>query len=375
MSDNDDDFGGFEAAPTITNTLSSANTQAKSLTPKTELPSWLLEQSGKTTLPKSESVLEDISSPSINSKSSLDPVIYKQLQDELSITKEQLLDQQTRYLQTQTRHRQEIDDTTNNFNNAVREFQSLMKQSLAQQRELLTREFNIQLEKQGRDYDLKLKQVVKELEARYDSVLDTRLENKFTEFQERMILNYESDLQDLDIKVRKIASQAVKEENLVEKARLKQNFEHIERGLKADTEKYVQVCFKNQNESFKEQIKSGIQQEHFIHKDLINNKLEKLYKASEEKRRASNILFHRHMNGLSFFMDNAHKQLGIINQAQQDLLKNKDTVDYYGDINNNNFSSESYKEPGSLFGAMKQKGLDTKSDTELPDECLIDDLT
>ena len=72
-------------------------------------------------------------------------------------------------------------------------------------------------------------------------------------------------------------------------------------------------------------------QEHLIHKDLINSKLEKLFKSSEEKRRLTNILFARHMGRLNFFVDNAHKQLTTLKEAQSDMLKNKDIIDYFGD--------------------------------------------
>lgn len=47
--------------------------------------------------------------------------------------------------------------------------------------------------------------------------------------------------------------------------------------------------------------------------------------------------------------------MGILNQAHGDLLKNRDLVDYYGDVNNNNFSSEVYRDAGSLFGSVKAK--------------------
>ena len=72
-------------------------------------------------------------------------------------------------------------------------------------------------------------------------------------------------------------------------------------------------------------------QEHLIHKGLINSKLEKLYKSSEEKRRITNTLFARHMSGLNFFVDNAHKQLTILKEAHKDMLKNKDIIDFYGE--------------------------------------------
>ena len=111
--------------------------------------------------------------------------------------------------------------------------------------------------------------------------------------------------------------------------------EHIEKNFKQETEKYVQSYFGRQSELFKEQIKSGMQQEHLIHKDLINTKLEKLFKASEEKRRMTNVLFTRHLSGLNFFVENAQKQLTILNQAHLDLIKNKEIVDYYGNSSSN----------------------------------------
>ncbi len=103
-----------------------------------------------------------------------------------------------------------------------------------------------------------------------------------------------------------------------------------------------------------------MQQEHLIHKDLINTRLEKLFKSSEEKRRATNLLLSRHMSGLNFFIDSAHKQMGILNQAQADLLKNRETIDYYGDINNN----------------VRLSGSDVSKqpEQEFTDECLLADL-
>lgn len=326
----DDDFGGFEAAPSTPNPPQQSTNSLAESKPKSDLPEWLLQQSLNL-----NSQLSDSNMVNMSNNSNL----VNQLQEELCKTKEQLLDQQTRYLQTQTIHRKEIDDTTNSFNIAVREFQSLLKQSLNEQRELLTKEFKVLLERQALEYDARLAQKMKEMQKLHEVEANTKLEDRFAEFQERMIVNYESDLQDLDVKVRKIVSATIKEENLVEKTKLKQNFEQIGSELKSETERYVQVFFKNQSEVFKEQIKSGIQQEHLIHKDLINTKLEKLFKSSEEKRRASNLLFNRHMTGLSFFIDNAHKHLGIMHQAQSDLHKNRDIIDYYGDINNNNNNS------------------------------------
>lgn len=373
--DDDDDFGGFEAAPTISNTNELSTNKSGQKKDK-QLPDWLIQHSINTSLPHSESHLEDFSiettqTPYNHNNGNNDSYLVKQLQEELSLTEEHLLDQQTKYLQTQTKHRQEIDDTTNNFNNAVLEFQKLLKQGLTQQKEALTKQFKTQLDQQAIEYDLKLKQKLREVRERNDAEITTRLENKFAEFQDRMIMNYESDLQDLDVKVKRTVAQAVREENISEKGRLKQNFDAVEKEMKNETEKYVQICFMNQSETFKEQIKSGVQQEHLIHKDLINSKLEKLCKSSEDKRRETNLLFNRHMTGLNFFLDNAHKQMGIISQAQTDLLKNKDIIDYYGDINNNNVTVD----PISSLGFNSIKPKREESDKEIPDELLLADLT
>ena len=46
--------------------------------------------------------------------------------------------------------------------------------------------------------------------------------------------------------------------------------------------------------------------------------------------RNANLLFTRHLSGLNFFIENAHKQLSVLNEAHLDMLKNRDTVDYYG---------------------------------------------
>jgi hypothetical protein len=229
----DDDFGGFEAAPTIPPQASTQSTTSPELLkPDFDLPDWLLEQS-----------------MNLNSNAPNDSLL--KLQDELTQTKEQLLDQQTRYLQMQTLHRKEIDDTTNSFNNAAREFQSLLKQGLEQQHSRLAREFKAMLEQQANEFEVKLKAQARDLQARHEAELNAKLETRFAEFQERMIVNYESDLQDLDVKVRKIVSATVKEENLAERTRLKQSFESMEKGVKSETEKYVQTFFKNQSEIFK----------------------------------------------------------------------------------------------------------------------------
>lgn len=358
----DDDFGGFEAAPTINDSSESK--------PKQELPEWLLNQSNNSISSTSSHFNPEPVNIHINDSNNAETI--RKLQNELSETKEHLIDQQTKYLQAQTKHRQEIDDTTTAFNNSIKEFQIIMKQSLAKQRESCMKEFKVLLEQQANEYELKLKQRTREMYLKQEGELNNKIESTLTMFQERMALNYESDLQDMDVKIKKIVSQTIKEENLVEKSKLRQNFDHIEKELKVDMEKYVQNYFKAQSETFKDQIKSGVEQEHLIHKDLINKKLEKLYKSSEEKRRESNLIFNRHLGGLNFFIENAHKQMSILNKAQSDFLKNKDMVEFYGDANSNtNFTTG---DSISLFGSVKAKNNSFKLDEEVPDENLLDDL-
>ena len=86
--------------------------------------------------------------------------------------------------------------------------------------------------------------------------------------------------------------------------------------------------------------------------------------------------------------------MGILNQAHGDLLKNRDLVDYYGDVNTNSFSSEVYREAGSLFGSVKAKqtmsqaqrsisrdyedtgcGVEEERVTEIADEELLADFS
>ena len=300
-------------------------------------PVWLLQQ---------QSLNISASSASSGNYSIADSDLVRQLQEELCVTKEHLLDQQTKYLQMQTKHRHEIDETTNAFNNLVKESQSILRQSLAQQRESSMREFKLLLEQQAVEYDHRLKQALKDFQLKQETELQAKLELKFVELQES-----------LENKLIKL----IKDEQQNEKAKQKHAHDLNEKNIKIEIEKHVQNLFKNQGESFKEQIKSGIHQEHLIHKDLINSKLEKLFKASEEKRRETNMLFNRHLGGLNFFIENAHKQMNILNQAQAELLKNKEIIDYYG--NRHVKADESH--------------VDTSKSTqiaEVADECLLHDL-
>lgn len=120
----------------------------------------------------------------------------------------------------------------------------------------------------------------------------------------------------MEIKMKHAIDASLQDEFLGDKLKLKQSFERLERDLKQEMEKYIQTYFRNQSETYKEQIKSGVMQEHLIHKDMINSKLEKLFKASEDKRRRTQVLFARHLSGLNFFVDNAQKQLGILREVK-----------------------------------------------------------
>ncbi len=126
----------------------------------------------------------------------------------------------------------------------------------------------------------------------------------------------------MDTKMKQRIESSLKDEFVGDKLKAKQNFERLERDLKADMEKTIQTHFRNMSETYKEQIKSGVMQEHLIHKDLINSKLERLFKTSEEKRRRTQVLFARHLSGLNFFVDNASKQLGILKEVCLHMFNN-----------------------------------------------------
>jgi len=257
----------------------------------------------------------------------------------------QLLEQQAFNIEIQSKHRQELDQLHT-------QFQNLLKQGLAHQKENILKDFKHLMEQYTVEQDLRLKQKLHELQTKQEKQFNDKMDDKLVELQEKLLSHFQSDSEDLEIKIRKAVVACFREEQLTERDRLKANMEHIEKNFKQDTEKYVQTYFGRQNELFKEQIKSGIQQEHLIHKDLINNKLEKLFKASEEKRRMANVLFTRHLSGLNFFVENAQKQLSILNQAHLDLIKNKEIVDYYGNSSSssNNSSNSNINSSAAQLG-------------------------
>ncbi|CAF1010110.1 unnamed protein product [Brachionus calyciflorus] len=310
----DDEFGGFEAAPCSVEPKSHKNPSSHS---KENLPEWILNQT------KSLSV-----SPNPQSGD-----LIENLMEELARTKEQLLDQKTNYIQLQTKQRQE--DSHNN--DLLNQFQAIMNQALKQQRDIMTKEFR----QAQHEQELSLIEKIREINIKFEQNLNEKFECKLAEFQETLIKHYESEFEDLELKIKFLIDKQLKEVNSKEKDKLKQDFDNLESNLRQHNEKIVQKSFQSQADLFKDQIRSTVLQEHLIHKDLISNKLEKLFRDSEEKRRKTNILFARHMSSLNFFVGNAQKQMDIIKDAYKDMLKNKEILDYYGDEKSglNNFQT------------------------------------
>lgn len=349
------------------NTTSDHSTSSLDLSfNKPELPDWLLNQS----INKAINLNEQLS----NAKNS------NEIQDELFKTKEQLLDQQTSYIQMQTQHRQELEERNKQFNQSLslvyREFQSALKNALNEQRN----EFKQLLELQLNEQETRMKLRLKELTLKIQNDMNEKFEQKLVEFQENLIKQNESEFEDLEFKLKRLIDTSLKEE----RQKLKQQIEKLEKDLKLETEKNVQSFYLGQSESLKEQIKAGVMQEHLIHRDLINNKLEKLFRSSEEKRRKTNQLLARHMSGFNFFIDNAHKQLSILRDAHSDLLKNKDIIDYYGDEASKSIGELSMSTPSSASSAngpiLSRKELDLsyvefEKEHYFADENLLQDLS
>jgi hypothetical protein len=229
---------------------------------------------------------------------------------------------------------------------------------MREHREQLAKDFKAQLEQSRQEQERKLAERAKEIGARIEKELNEKYEHRLSIFQENLIKHYESEFEDMEVKVRRIVGGVVKDEHAKEMSSLKQGVDRMERELKSETEKYVQNYFMTQSEFFKEQIKSGVLQEHLIHKDLINSKLDKLTRASEEKRRKTQYLFARHLSGLNFFVDNAHKQLGILKECHRDLLKNKELGDFYGEPGAAGSTSAM---PGTPSGSNGGGGEDEKN--------------
>lgn len=88
--------------------------------------------------------------------------------------------------------------------------------------------------------------------------------------------------------------------------------------------------------TFQEQIKSNIEQEMLILKDIVNKKLEKLIKGYEIKQKNSNYLYSRQLTNLTSFLDSAKTQIDLMQnhiKKQSELTsKNEISDDYDEDI-------------------------------------------
>jgi hypothetical protein len=320
------------------------------------LPDWLLKNSAVDT------------KQNISNDSSL----IKTLKDELTRTKCEL--------EQQTKQRYELEQKlvfmSNAFTAAIKDLNEKVELKLSSQHETTSRELKRLIDQFTQEKEQK---IIAQLGLKYQKELNEHLEAKLVEFQDKLIKYTESKYEDTEIKIKNMVLSAVKEENAMEKLKLKQQFESLERYLKSDIEKQAINHFISQSELFKEQIKSAVMQEHLIHKDLISNKLEKIQKNSDEKRKKTNQLYSRHLSGLNFFIDNAHKQLSILKAAHQEMYKNKELLDdFHTDINYNSDNltqNELYMHKDfdklSLTGGSRRS---TELDDELLDENLLKEL-
>lgn len=273
------------------------------------------------------------------------------------------------YIQLQTEHRQELQSPR-----ILKQFQSIMNQALLAQRESLKNEFG----QKQHQLELTLVEKIRDINKTFEKNICEKFECKLAEFQETLIKHYESEFEDLELKIKFLIEKQIKETNLHEKNQFKNEFAALEQELKQNNDKQMQKFFHSQADMFKDQVKSTLMQEHLIHKDLINSKLEKLFRDSEEKRRKTNILFAKHLNGLNFFVENASKQMSILRDAQKDMLKNKEIVDFYGEssasgstnMNNSNYSLSNFLDP-TLKSQSKENSFEFEDDPNLIDEELL----
>jgi hypothetical protein len=181
--------------------------------------------------------------------------IIKHLQDELSKTKEQLIDQQTNFLQLQSQHRQDLEEKTNSFNSSItfvyKEFANLLKQGLLQQREVCYKEFKFLLEKQNAEQERIFARKLEDMHAKYESNFSEKFEKRLAEFQENFIKLNQSEYEDTELKIKKVVTTLFKEEQASEKVSLRQQLDQIKKELKQDTEKAVHTLFISHNEDFK----------------------------------------------------------------------------------------------------------------------------
>jgi hypothetical protein len=84
----------------------------------------------------------------------------------------------------------------------------------------------------------------------------------------------------------------------------------------------------------------------------------------------TNILFARHMSGLNFFVDNAHKQLTILKEAQKDMLKNKEILDYFGDTGEKGVGDDAHDTVSNSEKSIKKYLMQSVSSLSLTDLAL-----
>ena len=186
--------------------------------------------------------------------------LIKHLQDELAKTKEQLIDQQTNFLQLQSQHRQDLEEKTNSFNSSItlvyKEFANLLKQGLLQQREICYKEFKALLDKQNAEQEKVFARKLEDMHAKYEGHFSDKFEKRLAEFQENLIKLNQSEYEDTELKIKKIVTSMFRDEQESEKLDLKQQLDQIKKELKQDTEKSVNQYFISHNEDFKVNLKT-----------------------------------------------------------------------------------------------------------------------
>ncbi len=222
-----------------------------------KIPDWVLNSSFNSNNPINQSnnhtLVSDLSSFDEGNRSH--ESLIKNLQDELTKTKEQLIDQQTNFLQLQSQHRQDLEEKTNSFNSSItlvyKEFANLLKQGLLQQREVCYKEFKALLEKQNAEQEKAISRKLEDMHTKYESYFSEKFEKRLAEFQENLIKLSQSEYEDTELKIKKIVNTMLKDEKASEKAALKQQLDQIKKELKQDTEKSVNQYFISHNEDFK----------------------------------------------------------------------------------------------------------------------------
>jgi hypothetical protein len=230
--------------------------------PQEKIPDWVLQPSISPISPVSANAninmqANQITKPLLAIKTGNydNSLAIKQLQDELSLTKEQLIDQQTMYLQLQAQHRQDLEDKNNLINKSIhsvyKEFQVLLEKKLNEQKEIYLKEFKSLIEKQNAEYEKYIVNKISEIHKSYETQFNERFENKIVEIQEQLISHNVSEYENLEMKVTKLVKNMVKDEQANEKVLVKQNFDKLEKELKSQTEGIVQNMLINQSEMFK----------------------------------------------------------------------------------------------------------------------------